>query len=145
MKVRNKMTDQKEIQTKYMELQILGQQIKQIEQQLVNLNQQVTELKTLEDSLGEVKNVKEKTDFYAPLGGGIFLKSKLEDNKKVLMNVGSKIAVSKTIPEAKEIIKKQIEQIEDITKQMEEQMQQATMQSQVLQEELAKLSTGKKK
>ena len=91
--------ENKDLQQKYLEFQILTEQIPKIQQQIVSLNQQIMELKLLKDSLNKVKNIKANTKSLIPLSPNIFTKAEIKDNKEVLVSVGSNILVKKTIPE----------------------------------------------
>lgn len=138
------MVDKQELNEKYLELQILEYQLRQINQQMVNLDNQVLELQRLEDNLGDLTKTSPNTELLVALGGGVFSKAELKDNKTVLMNVGSNIVVEKDIPSSKEVISRQIEQIKNITKQMEQEFQVLAMKSQMLQQDLQKISSEMK-
>ena len=82
------MIDQKEINERYLELQVLEQQLKQVNQQLLNLDNQLLELQRIEENLNDLTKTKKNTEMLVALGGGVFSKAELKDNKSVLMNVG---------------------------------------------------------
>lgn len=138
------MFDQKELNEKYLELQILEQQLKQVNQQLLNLDNQVLELQRLEDNLEEFKKTKKDTELLVALGGGVFSRAELKDNNSVLMNVGSNIVIEKDIPSSKKIVSDQIDQIKDVVKQMEQEFQMLAMRNQILQQDLQKLASEMK-
>lgn len=93
-------------------LSMLEEQAGELKQQIDSLDSQISELQDLGQSLEKVRPNKEK-EMLAPLGRGIFLKTEIKDDK-VLVNVGSKILVKKTFPEAVEIINVQIKEMEKI-------------------------------
>jgi len=95
------MEDQKELNEKYLEMQILDQQLKQVNQQLLNLDNQTLELQRIEENLGDLKETKNGTELLVALGGGIFSRAELKDNKTVLMNVGANVVIEKDIPSSK--------------------------------------------
>ena len=130
----------KELQEKYLEFQILNQQVKQTQQQLTVLEQQIIEFKTLDDNLDEIKKTKAGKEILIPLGAGLFTKGDLKDSKEILMNVGAEVIVKKTIPEAKQIIKRQIDQMENLVNQMIDNLQKTAVQTQILQEDIENLS-----
>lgn len=127
----------KELQQKYMELQLIDQQAKQVQQHLINLNQQLAELKNLEDGLDSIKKVKSGTEIFVPLGSGVFAKAELKDTDKILMNVGANILTSKGIPASKEIVKKQVDEIQGLVSQMEQELHNIMVYSQGLQQDIA--------
>lgn len=135
--------EQEQIQQKYIELQLLNQQIQQIQEQMTSLETQILEMQNLTKSLDEVKKIKKGSEIFVPLGAGIFVKANLQDSKEVLMNVGADVSVKKTIPDSKEVVKTQIEQMKNLMEQLEGALQKAAIQSQALQQEIAE-STKKK-
>lgn len=96
----------KEIRNKVLEIRILEEQIKQLEQEALMLDQKVLELQTLQNNLDEIKKTSQQ-DILVPLGNGIFINSKIEPVKEVLINIGAKIIAKKEIGRAKEIVDRQ--------------------------------------
>lgn len=136
------MTDQtKNINEKYLELQLLDQQLKQINQQITNLDNQLIELQRLNDNLDDIKKTKKNTEILVSIGGGIFTKAELKEHDKVLMNVGANTVVEKDIPSSKGIVTRQIDQIKNIIKQLEQEFGIIAMNVQIVQEDLQKLAS----
>ncbi len=133
------MVDQKELNEKYFELQILEQQLKQVNQQLLGLDNQLLELQRIKDNLDDIASTKKDTEMLVALGGGVFSKAELKDSNKVLMNVGSNVVIEKDIASSKEVVDHQIGQINEVIKQLEQEFQILAMNSQVLQQELQKI------
>ncbi|MEW6063173.1 MAG: prefoldin subunit alpha [Nanoarchaeota archaeon] len=131
---------EKEIQQKYLELQILNTHINQLTNQLNILEQQILSLRVLDESMKDIKDVKIGSDILVPLGEGIFINGKLEDNRKVLLNVGNGIVVEKGLDEAKEMVLKQIQEIKLLVYQFDSELNNAVLRSQELQKELIKHS-----
>ena len=139
------MANEKEINEKYLEFQMLDQQTKQINQQLLNLDNQLLELQRIEENLGDIKKTKKNTELLVALGGGVFSKAELKDDNKVLMNVGSNIVVEKDIASSKKIIGHQIDQIKNVLVQLEQEFQLLAANTQTIQEDLQKLSSSEMK
>lgn len=135
------MADTKLINEKYLELQILEHQLKQVNQQILNLDNQLLELQRIGDNLDDLNKAKKDTELLVALGGGVFSKAELKDNKSVLMNVGANIVVEKDIPSSKRVISNQIGQIKDVVKQLEQEFQILAVNSQAVQQELQKLAS----
>ena len=106
--------EEQEMQQKYMELQMLDAQIKQIEQQMTTIEQQIAEIIMIQQAVEALPNTKKGTDLFVPISQGIFIKAKVEDTDSLLINVGSNVAVKKTLPEAKEMLDEQTEQIKKL-------------------------------
>lgn len=130
------MADQKELNEKYFELQILEQQLKQVNQQLLSMDNQILELQRIKDNLDDITKTKANTEILVALGGGVFSKAELKDNNMVLMNVGANIIVEKDVASSKEVINSQIGQVTDVIKQLEQEFQILAMNSQALQLDL---------
>jgi len=75
---------------------------------------------TLEGLEKESKNV----SLLVPIGGGSFIKAKLESADKVLVGIGAGVTVEKTMKEAKEILKKRIEDLEKARMDLQQQITQ---------------------
>jgi prefoldin alpha subunit len=123
-------------QEKYMELQILEQQMKQLQQNLQTIEQQVTEIALIKKSLDDFSELNEKTEALVPLANGIFAKAEIKNNKELLVNVGSDVVVSKTIPETKELLENQGNEIEKIRNQLMEDFENVYSRIEYIQSEL---------
>ncbi len=95
---------QKVLQQKYMGLQIIDQQMKQIQKQVEAVEKQVADIDEVQQSLDELGKSKTGSEMWVPISNGIFLKAKLEDNKKLGVNVGSSTVVTKDIPSTKSML-----------------------------------------
>jgi prefoldin alpha subunit len=98
-------------------LSMMEQQIQQIQQQLQIVEQGIIELGGLNLGLDELIG-KEGQEILAPIGKGIFTKAKLI-SEELLVDIGDKKFVTKSIPDTKEMIKKQIIKLDDVKKQLE--------------------------
>ena len=130
---------EKELQQKYLELQLINNQMNQMQQHLNLIEAQILDLKHLENSLEEIKNVKEDTEILVPLGSGTFIKGKLIDNKEVLMNVGANTIVKKDLEDAISIIKNQEEELKNLIEQVERELTEVSVQAQIVQQEVQDL------
>ncbi|MDP6641877.1 MAG: prefoldin subunit alpha [Candidatus Nanoarchaeia archaeon] len=128
--------EKEETQRKYLEFQSLNEQLKQLQNSLLNLDQQLIELRKLQESLESTKNTKVDEEVLVLLGAGTYIKTKLNDNKKVLMNVGSDKIVNKDINESINLIKSQIDELINVHKNMNEELQNNTLKLQKLHQEL---------
>ncbi|MFH1151840.1 MAG: prefoldin subunit alpha, partial [Nanoarchaeota archaeon] len=101
-------------------LQMFEQQAQQIQQQLQAVERAIVELSSLSLGLDELKGSEGK-EIMAPVGRGIFAKTKLL-SEELVVDVGGKNFVKKSIPETKELIKEQIKKLEDVKKDLENNM-----------------------
>ena len=95
---------------------IFEQQMRQIQEQLQAVEQGILELNELNKGLEELKG-KNGNEILAPVGRGIFAKAKLL-SEDLIVDIGGKKFVKKTIPQTEEMIDKQIKKLEDIYGQL---------------------------
>jgi prefoldin alpha subunit len=97
-------------------LSMLEQQANEQAEKIQMIDGQISELEILKMSLVKMEKSKGK-EMLAPLGRGIFLKSEVKDDR-VFVNVGAKILVKKTFPDAVEIVDGQVMEMEGIKHQL---------------------------
>lgn len=97
--------EKENLQNKILEMNLMENRLKQLDQQLNMIEQQLVEDEKLEEYLTELKS-SPKSGAIFPLGGGIFVKGSLEKVDTVLVNIGSKILVEKSVDDAKKLIEK---------------------------------------
>ena len=131
---------QEKLQQKYMELQMVGQQMQQMQKQLELVSNQTVELQKTKKALDDISKTEPGTETVFPLASGIFLKGKITDNKEVVMNVGADTAVNKTIPESQKIIDQQLKEMTDFKKQLDGNLANIASKSQELEKELSELA-----
>ena len=117
MKDKNKESNEKKQEILF-KLSLFEQQINQLQQQLQSVERGIIDLSSLELELDDLKGSNGK-EILAPVGRGIFAKAKLL-SEDLIMDVGGKNFVKKTIPETQDIIKGQIKKLEQIKSQLQE-------------------------
>ncbi len=130
---------QDELQQKYVQLQLLDQQIKQVQQQIQAIAKQLNDVVYSIQSLEEFKNVKPGTEVFVPIVTGIFAKAELKDAKNVNINVGSNVAVNKDLDDAKKLLEEQLTELENIRLKLSNDAQKMIAQAQLLQTEIMTL------
>jgi len=103
-----------------LKLQMFEKQIQNIIQQIDAVEKTILEMEFLKENLNELKN-KKNQEIFASIGKGIFIKSKII-SEELLMDVGGKNFVKKTIPETQKIIEKQIKNLNLVKKELEKEM-----------------------
>ncbi len=131
--------NKEEIQKKYLELQIIANQINQLQQQISLMQNQILELKNLRENILRFNEVKLGSLSYSPIGSNIFVKSKIEDNQEFLVSVGSNVLVAKSADETRILIERQINEIEKISYELENQLNIMDLRFQELQKEISDL------
>jgi prefoldin alpha subunit len=105
--------DQQELMFK---LSMFEQQIQNIQQQVQAIERAINDLSLLVIGLEDL-NGSEGKEILAPIGRGIFVKSKVL-SEELIVDIGGGNLISKTIPDTQDIIKKQIEKLEDAREEM---------------------------
>ncbi len=114
--------NEQELQQKYMEIQMLEQQLKMLQNQLFKMDEQIIEIRLALENLDDIKSTPKGKELLVPLTQGIFLKSELKDNEKLIVNVGANVTVEKTVEETKDLLKKQITEISKYREEIESTM-----------------------
>src|SRR3989344_7983419 len=94
--------------------QMLEQQIIAIQQQLQAVEQTLIDMASLNLGLDEIKKDKE---ILSPVGAGIFAKAKLI-SEELIVAIGEKNYIKKSIPETKKLIQEQIKKLEIAKKEL---------------------------
>jgi len=104
-----------------MKLQMFEQHMQQLQQQLQAVEQGIVDLGSLNLSLDDLVGKKDK-ETMSLIGKGIFAKTKLL-SEELIVDVGGRNLVTKSIPETKEMIVDQIEKLnaakDELNKAME--------------------------
>ncbi|MDP3916966.1 MAG: prefoldin subunit alpha [Nanoarchaeota archaeon] len=131
---------EEKLREKYMELQMFEQAMQQIQQRKAILENQKTEFLALKENLEGISKLKKDSPMYSSVGSGVFIKSELKDPDNVLVNIGSGIALEKTVPESIRLVENQISELNKIEKHIEKELEDYSKKGAILNEEMAKLS-----
>lgn len=96
-------------QEKILQMQIIEQEFNQFSQQLELIDQNILEMQELKRSLAEVEKDNSK-EILASLGRGIYIPVEIKD-KKLIVEIGKKNLIKKTIPETINLIEEQINKL----------------------------------
>ena len=82
-------------------------------QSRVNLvNAALTELRVSSMTLEGLEKEKKQAQLFVPIGGGSYIKAKLESADKVIVGIGANVALERTMKEAKENLENRISELE---------------------------------
>lgn len=136
------MTEQEEkVQKLYIEFQLLNQQIQQLEKQNEALNNNLMELMVTNQSLDDLKDIKEKTEILVPISAGIHAKAEIKDSKSFIVNVGANVALAKDLKSTKGIIENQIGEIRELQESLAGQLQKQTTKVALLEQEISNIAS----
>ena len=118
------------------ELRLLESTAEAVQSRINFVNAALTELNLAKMNLEGLEKEKIETSLLVPIGGGSYIKAKIESTEKIVVGIGAGVAVEKTFNEAKEILSKRIEELEKLYGRLQQQLAQI---SQKIQEDRAKL------
>jgi prefoldin alpha subunit len=99
------------LQSKYYEFQLIGEQIKQLQQQGAALDEQMQELQQAMQGLAELESGKEGADILVPISQGIFVKASLKETKNLIVSVGNNVMVKKDLASTIDMINERIDAV----------------------------------
>lgn len=76
------------------------------------MNSALAELKVSNLTLEGLEKEKKGAQLFVPVGGGSYVKAKLETTKKVVVGIGADVAVEKSLKDAKEELNKRIAELD---------------------------------
>ena len=132
----------KAIQEKYVDLNMLEQQIRLTNQQVEDVVSKIAELEYIKTSLDMFGKIKPGTEVLAPISSGVFIKTKLSSNSELLVNVGAGTVVKKDIAGTKKLMDEQIIELESLREQLLSQLTRLSQRAQDIESELSKMAQG---
>lgn len=102
-------------------LTIFEQQMRQLQEQLQAVEQAIIETSSLNLGLEDLKEAKEK-EALALIGKGIFAEARIT-SEDLIVDIGAKNFVKKSIPETQKIIKEQLKKLEEVRQEIEEKLE----------------------
>ena len=118
------------------EIRLLESTAQAIQSRINFVNAALTELNIAKMNLEGLEKEKIETSLLVPIGGGSYVKAKLESIENAVVGIGAGVAVEKTFNEAKSILSKRIEELEKLYGRLQQQLSQI---AQKIQEDRAKL------
>lgn len=117
------------------ELRLLEGTANTLQSRINFVNAILTELNYAKMTLEGLEKEKEDAPLFVPIGGGSYIRAKLESAEKVIVGMGAGISVEKSLSEAKETVEKRIEQLEKTRRSLQQQLTQV---AQKIEEDQAK-------
>ena len=94
------------------ELRILEGTAEALQSRVNLVNAALTELRVASMTLEGLGKEKKDAQLFVPIGGGSFIKAKLESSDKVVVGIGADVTVERTMKEAKENLESRIAELE---------------------------------
>jgi len=137
-------TTEDEIRRLMAELRILETTAEYLQARINFVNAALTELNLANMSLEGIEK-KESNLIFVPIGGGSYVKARLEETDKIVYGVGAGIAIEKTIKDAKEDIAVRIAELNKTKTALEQQLNQVLIRLQEGQSRLQELAATLRK
>ncbi|MBS7639338.1 MAG: prefoldin subunit alpha [Candidatus Bathyarchaeia archaeon] len=130
-----------EVRRLIVELRILESTAEYLQSRLNLVNTALAELNLASMSLDGIEK-KDSDSIFVPIGGGSYIKARLEDTDKVVYGIGAGVAIEKTIREAKEDIANRIAELNKMKAAIEQQLSQVLSRIQENQNRLQELTAS---
>ena len=95
-----------------MESRYLEETINELQSRISMTNSARNELKVSSMTLEGLKKEKKGTQLFVPIGGGSYVKAKIETTKNVVVGIGADVAVERSLKEAKVEFEARIAELE---------------------------------
>ena len=122
------------------ELRILEGTADALQSRLNLISAAVAELNLAKMTLDGVEKETPEAPLFVPIGGGSFVKAKLESNEKVIVGMGAGVSIEKTMAEAKTTIQNRIGEMEKSRVSLQQQLVQVVNRMQENRGKLEELS-----
>ena len=129
-----------------MESRFLEETVNELQSRISLTNSALTELRVSSMTLEGLEEEKKDAQLFVPIGGGSYVKARLETANKVVVGIGADVAVERTMKEAKEELEARIAELEKTRETLVQQFNQVVERIQEnrgkLEEVTAKLREG---
>ena len=133
-------SDREAFRSVAVELQILEGTAETLQSRLNFVNAALTELNIARMTLEGVEKEAPDAPLFVPVGGGSFIKAKLDSSDKVIVGAGAGVSIERPVVEAKETLKNRITELEKTRASIQQQLTQIVGRIQQDRERLQDLS-----
>jgi prefoldin alpha subunit len=95
-----------------LESRYLEETVNELQQRISMTNAAINELRISNLTLEGLEKEKKGTELFVPVGGGSYIKAKVETTKKVVVGIGAEVAVEKSLKDAKVDLEARIAELE---------------------------------
>ncbi len=106
------------------ELRLLEGTAEELQSRINLVNAALTELKIASVTLNGIEAEKENSSLFVPIGGGSYIKAKLESADKIIVGVGAGVATEKTVKDATASLERRIGELEKTRNTLQQQLTQ---------------------
>lgn len=127
---------QQALEQKYMEFQMVMQQLERVREQLHKTDERIAEVGFVIESLKNFSTVEVGSEILIPVSNGVFAKAKITDTSKLLVNVGADTVTEKTVTDSLDMLAQQKQRIEEFRMRLSDVVQRLYEKSEELKSEL---------
>ncbi len=117
-------TNEETLRRLVVELRLLEGTANTLQSRLNFVNAILTELNYAKMTLEGLEQEKEDAPLFVPIGGGSYIRAKLESAEKIIVGMGAGVSVEKSMTEAKETVGTRIAQLEKTRRTLQQQFTQ---------------------
>ena len=122
------------------ELQILRGMSESIQQRISLVHSALMELNMATSTLEGITNEEDADSMLIPIGGGSYIRGKIDDRKNIIVGVGANVAVEKTVEEAKNDFQSRILELDKVRTSLQTQLDESITKADGLQREIRRLT-----
>jgi len=115
-------SDREAFRTLAVELQILEGTAETVQARLNLVNAALAELNISRMTLDGVEKEASDALLFVPIGGGSFIKAKLESSDKVIVGAGAGVSIERSVAEAKQVLQNRIGEMEKSRSALQQQL-----------------------
>jgi len=134
-----KQDPKEELQAKYVQYQLLKQQMQAYIEEKSLVDQRLQELNATIDALHKMDTIKKGDEIWSTIGSGAFVRSNIKDIEKVLVALGAGIVSRETRERAIEIIQSRLEEMNTVNAEILAELTNISKQLKKLEPELEQL------
>ena len=109
---------QRELQRKYVQMQLLKQQMNALLEEKLLVDEKVSEIVTTIDALQNLGKVKKGDEIWSGLGSGSFMRSDVKDIDKVLISVGAGVLIKEERSRAIDVLQSRVDELNKIDRDL---------------------------
>lgn len=110
----DKETFEKELQRKYLQLQLYKHQLNTLVEQRNSIEFRVEELKMTIHALEGLEKIKKGDEIWSSVGSSAFVISDIKDTDNVLINIGAGVVIKNTRKRSAEILQSRLNELEEV-------------------------------
>ncbi len=131
--------NEKEVQRKFMEMEILKQQLQALDMKRMEISKKIVDMETTKMGLDGMSGLEKDNETMVAVGEGVFAMAQIKETDKVIVNVGANLAVKKPVSEVKKLISEEKDKLIEVLTESEKEFGRLNEEAQSKNMELQKM------